>query len=70
MKYKIKTRVKSVERLDRVLRAHMVGGQAVVEKEDLGWYVCFEGSWEKLYLGTEKPNLKVGQAVEITIEGL
>lgn len=70
MRYKIKTRVKSVERLERTVSAHMVGGTAIMTKEDLGWFVCFDGSWEQLHLGSEKPNLKVGQLVEITIEGL
>lgn len=68
MKYR--TKVKSVEQMDRVVRGRMIGGQAVLDKENLGWYVGFEGSWERLYYGISKPDLKVGQLVEITIEGL
>ena len=47
----------------------MVGEKAELEEEDLGWFVCFEGSWERLHVGEEQPTLRVGQKVEITIEG-
>jgi hypothetical protein len=70
MNYKINTTVKSVERLKRVVRGRMVGGQAILEEEDLGWFVCFEGSWERLHMGAVQPNLVVGQKVEIIIRGL
>ncbi len=70
MKYKVHTTVKSVEFIKRAVRGRMIGGQAVMEEEDLGWFVCFEGSWERLHLGNEKPNLVRGQKVVITIEGL
>lgn len=70
VRYKIKSCVKSIEQITRVVGARMVNGQAVQETEDLGWFVCFEGSWERLHLGWERPTLTKGQQVEITIEGL
>jgi hypothetical protein len=70
MRYRIKTKVKSVEFLKRTVRGRMVGGKAELTEEDLGWFVCFEGSWEHLHLGNEKPELYEGQPVEITIKGL
>jgi hypothetical protein len=69
MRYKIYTTVKSIEWLKRVMRGRMVGGSSVLEEEDLGWFVCFEGSWERLHVGDVQPTFKVGQKVEITIEG-
>lgn len=33
-----------------------------------GWFVHFEGSRESVYLGAEKPHLKVGDRVCIRIE--
>lgn len=38
--------------------------------KDLGWFVCLEGSWEKLHIGPDKPDLKIGQKVEVTLTGL
>jgi hypothetical protein len=70
MIYKILTTVKSVEELDQVVSGRKVGDETVLTKEKLGWFVCFEGSWERLYLGFEEPELKVGQQVEILIRGL
>lgn len=75
MRYKILTTVKSVENVKQVVSGRKVkdaDGQdeTVLEYEDLGWFVVFEGSWEKLNFGTERPNLKKGQKVEIIIQGL
>lgn len=70
MRYKIKTRVKSVERISRVVRSWKVGDDVKQEIEDLGYFVCFEGSWERLHIGNIKPDLEEGQPVEITIRGL
>lgn len=39
----------------------------VGEMED-GWYVRFEGSQERMKMGTEKPVLEQGDKVRITIE--
>jgi hypothetical protein len=70
MRYKIRTKVRSVEQITRVVRAWKVGDNVLQDTEDLGWFVCFEGSWERLHLGRERPALHEGQTVEITIEGL
>lgn len=71
MIYKINTTVKSVEFLHRNVRGYLgLDGKAVTDTEPLGWYVCFEGSWERIYLGDTKPVLVKGQKVEITIKGL
>lgn len=70
MRYKIKTKVKSVERISRVVRAWKVGDDVKQETEDLGWFVCFNGSWERLHLGNTKPELVEGQEVEIIIRRL
>jgi hypothetical protein len=71
MIYKINTTVKSVEFLKRNVRGYMgADGRAVIDTEPLGWFVCFEGSWERLHMGNEKPALVKGQKVEIIIKGL
>lgn len=33
-----------------------------------GWYVQFEGSWESLLFGIERPQLDVGDEIKITFE--
>lgn len=70
MKYKFYTTVKSIERIERVVQTDKVGNEVTQYKEDLGWFVHFDGSWEKLHLGFEEPLLKKGQKVCITLEGL
>lgn len=70
LRYKIKTTVKSVEQITRIVRSWKEGDGVFTDTEDLGWFVCFEGSWERLHLGHEKPTLCKGQKVEITIQGL
>jgi len=69
-RYKIMTSVRSIEEVEQIVRAHKKGDDVILEKENMGWYVCFEGSWERMYLGNEKPALKIGQKVMITVEGL
>lgn len=41
--------------------------QVIMLKESRGYYVHFDGSWEKLYLGHEQPTLRAGDEVEIRI---
>lgn len=36
----------------------------------LGWFVSFDGSWEAVYFGHEKPILVEGQMTTHTIEGV
>lgn len=43
---------------------------AVKRMEELagGWWVQFDGSWESLYFGDEKPPFHVGNIIKITFE--
>jgi hypothetical protein len=68
--YAIYTRVVSVTREEYAVRGRIVDGQAIVDKQDLGWCVLFEGSHEKLFLGWDKPNLAAGDKVKILIEAM
>lgn len=72
---KFKTRVVKVERRSRALRSTIAVDPAtgektvVVDREDLGWFILLEGSWEMLYWGhQEDPNAVVGQRVQVTIQ--
>ena len=67
MHYKIQTKVTRVERRSHVSRSWKQGEEVVQEIEDLGWFVVLEGSRGALFLGMEKPNLSVGQEVDIII---
>jgi hypothetical protein len=68
MIYTIPTRIARIEAKRRILRGRMVDGQALLDYEDLGWFVSFEGSHESLCLGPELPSLTVGQEVNLRIE--
>lgn len=49
----------------RTLSVRKKGDDVVVEEENLGWFVRFEGSWESLFWGKEEPKgLKVGQIID------
>lgn len=60
----IHTSVESIERMDRISSVSKEGVPVMV---DLGWFVLFQGSHERLYVGTENPGLAKGDEVEITI---
>ena len=66
--YVVFTRVVSVTEEQYAVRGRIVDGQAIVEKAALGWYVLFEGSHEKLFLGWDRPELAAGDKVKISIE--
>lgn len=70
--YKIMSRVKTINRMDRVVRTSKdpVTEMVMEERIDLGWFAGFEGSWECIGLGFEPPDLEVGEIVEINIKGL
>jgi hypothetical protein len=73
MQYRVNTCVVRVEEKKRVLRTYKKVGannqeEIIADTETLGWFVSFEGSWESLYLGREKPALTVGQQVAILIQ--
>ena len=67
MNYIIHSTVVSVTSEERVARGHMVNGEPVFDREKLGWFLLLLGSHEKLFLGWEKPELKTGDKVRITI---
>jgi hypothetical protein len=70
--YIIETHVLSVTHEHRTVRT--VKGtkpdEWVTEREDMGWYVRFEGSYERMYFGPIEPDVRVGDPVRITIERL
>jgi hypothetical protein len=69
-RYKIPTKVLRVEQKSIVLRSwKSADGKVEAVTQKRGWWVSFEGSWESIYLGEERPDLQVGQDVLITIEG-
>ena len=72
MNYVFKAKVKSLESKRRALSAHKhptVENEVVWVYEDIGWFVTFEGSWEALFVGMDRPtDLEPGTEVEISIE--
>jgi hypothetical protein len=69
MSYVIKSRVVSLEKKKRALSARKISDTEVHwEYEDTGWFVRFEGSWEALFVGMDRPmDLEPGTEVEIVI---
>jgi hypothetical protein len=62
------SRVKKIERKNRVLRAWKEGDDVKTATEDLGYYLMLEGSHESLYVGSIEPSLRVGDNVLVTIQ--
>lgn len=70
MNYVIPTKVKSIKEEERIIRTipnKLDEKNPIVEKENLGWFLGFEGSFEALYVGKEKPPYEVGEEVDIVI---
>ena len=44
-----------------------IGDQAHFKDESRGWFIGLEGSYEFLYIGNEKPNIKVGDIATVRI---
>lgn len=65
--YIIKTRVCNIEHRSERLHVSGFGGDATFRTVPIGWFVHFEGSWEAIYLGQEKPDLQSGDAITIKI---
>ena len=78
--YKIPTRVKRLEPKTRIVGGNIDRSKPInpdnpvptstadIKTEVLGWYVQFEGSYESICVGNEKPdNLKPGTEVDILI---
>lgn len=59
--------VLNVEERKRSLHVSGTGADAIFRLESVGWFAQFEGSYESLFLGTEKPDLDKGDRVNITI---
>lgn len=74
--YRINTRVASVELKKRTVSMRRTGevdqtGKPIYEpvEETLGWFVNFEGSWESLCLGPDKPeDVAPGRSAIIRVE--
>jgi len=69
MIYRIPTRVVKIEEKEYVLAGRKdEKGEPVFTKKTLGWFVHFEGSYESLFVGYEKPiDLDLGSEVDILI---
>jgi len=70
--YVIKTRVRELEMKTltlRVWKPDPLKSDTECERQDIGWFVLFENSYESLFVGTEKPtNLDPGTEVEIHLK--
>lgn len=45
-----------------------IGDEAVFTDISLGWFLFLTGSHEAIHVGMEKPDLRVGDKMKITIE--
>jgi hypothetical protein len=66
--YIIQTKVKRVEERFKLVHIGGVGKEALFETVSRGWFAVFEGSWEALGLGSEKPPLDPGDEIIISIQ--
>lgn len=62
------TTVRKVDKIKRVQKAWKEGDTIRTEEADLGYFAHFNGSWESIFLGYDKPLLQPGDTVRITIE--
>ena len=67
-RYKFNTSILKVERRERIVRSWLEADQVRYVREDMGWFITLEGSWEALYVGHEEPTLNPGQRVVVIIE--
>ena len=71
-RYIFYSRVRSVERVSKVVRViKNADDSTTAEKQDLGWFLRLEGSYEALHIGfgEEPPAFRVGERVRIIVEG-
>jgi hypothetical protein len=69
--YRFQTKILKVEHIEHTVRAYQDPNDShnpIVEKEDRGWFILFEGSHEMIYVGMECPEIKPGQHAIVTIE--
>lgn len=45
-----------------------VGADATFVKRSKGWFYHFEGSYEAIHVGFDRPKVKIGSMAKITIE--
>jgi len=65
MKYSFFTTVDEIFHHEPMVRSHRDGS---VVTEDRGWFIRFNGSYEALHVGTEKPEMGVGDRIKLTVE--
>lgn len=63
----IPTRVAELFEHQRHVRSTKIGNEVVSSYAKVGWFVRFEGSYEALFMGLDRPDLNVGDTVEIRI---
>jgi hypothetical protein len=70
MTIRIPTRVKKLEEKIRISQSRKdKNGETITVTENLGWFVHFEGSWEALFVGYNRPEgLETGSEVDIIIQ--
>lgn len=75
IRYIFMTTVVRVEEREQLISARKSGEKdengkdvCVFVKENLGWFVTFADSHESISFGKDKPLLKVGDKVKITME--
>lgn len=67
-KYVIDTRVVGVHNKTAKIWVSGFGDAAIFEDRNCGWFLHLEGSHEAIFMGIEKPELKEGDKIKITIE--
>lgn len=59
--------VKVSEEFTRVRYHQGPDGKWTSDAVSRGWFVLLEGSWEKLFWGMERPDVKVGDIMQVTM---
>lgn len=68
--YTIQTKVTAVREIKEKIHTKGVGKDAEFEEVSLGWFLHLDGSRELIHVGPDKPELKAGDPIRITIEAL
>ena len=66
-KIKFEAKVTSVQERFESHHVSGVGDDAAFSKVSIGWFIGFEGSWELIHVGTDKPETKIGDVATIEI---
>lgn len=62
------TTIVNIEERFRTEYVSGYGSATVFNQVSLGWFILYEGSWEAIHVGYDKPSWKVGDKVKITME--